>query len=109
MRALAIILLAAVSIFAQSPNVVIQTLPEAIYVENMAGNLNSVERVFFHIVIHNTAPDPVDILWARFDIVNSEGSLLSAQYSGASLTALFDSAIERRRIEPTAKQTLVLG
>jgi murein DD-endopeptidase MepM/ murein hydrolase activator NlpD len=112
MRALAIIVLLSTALgFSQSKDedIEVQTLPETIYVETMAGNLTPVERIFFHILIRNTTSKPIEILWARFDIVNAEGSLLSAQYSGATLMALFDSAIDRRRIEPSPKQTLSLA
>jgi len=36
------------------------------------------------------------------------GSFFSGQYSGQALTNLFDSAVDRKRIEPTAKKTLNL-
>jgi murein DD-endopeptidase MepM/ murein hydrolase activator NlpD len=44
--------------------------------------------------------------WVRFDLTNSPGVVLSAQYSGPALMNLFDSAIDRHRIEPTPKKTL---
>src|SRR6185295_7980481 len=37
------------------------------------------------------------------------GVLFSGQYSGSALTDLFDSAIDRKRIEPTPRQTLVIA
>jgi murein DD-endopeptidase MepM/ murein hydrolase activator NlpD len=43
--------------------------------------------------------------WVRFDLSNSQGVIFSGQYSGPSLTNLFDSAMDRRRIEPTPKKT----
>jgi murein DD-endopeptidase MepM/ murein hydrolase activator NlpD len=67
------------------------------------------ERVFFHVIVHNTSKEALDIQWIRLDVVNSEGSVLSGQYSGQALIALFDSAIERRRIEPTPPGTLTLA
>jgi murein DD-endopeptidase MepM/ murein hydrolase activator NlpD len=45
----------------------------------------------------------------RFDFTNSQGVLFAGQYSDGALMKLFDSAIDRKRIEPTAKQTLTLG
>jgi hypothetical protein len=108
MRAL-ILLLSAVFGAGQAKDLTVQTLPGTIYIETMPGNLTSIERIFFHIVLQNTTSRPIDVQWTRFDITNSEGSLLSAQYSGAALMTLFDSAIERRRIEPTPRQTLILG
>ncbi|HLH31271.1 MAG TPA: peptidoglycan DD-metalloendopeptidase family protein [Terriglobia bacterium] len=83
--------------------------PDAVYVETLAGNIVPMERVFFHIVLENQSKVPMDIQWVRFDIVNSKGALFSGQYSGSTLIGLFDSAIERRRIETTPKQTSVLG
>src|SRR5262249_41256082 len=82
---------------------------DAIYVESLAGNIVPMERVFFHIIIHNISANPIDISWIRFDVVNSEGILFSGQYSGKALVELFDSAIDRKRIEPTAKGTLTIG
>src|SRR5437763_1533225 len=83
--------------------------PDAVYLENLAGNIVPMERVFFHIVIHNVSKNAVQVDWLRFDIVNSIGVLFSGQYSGAALTSLFDSAIDRKRIEPTPKGTLNLA
>src|SRR5438045_735231 len=83
--------------------------PDAVYVETIAGNIVPMERVFFHIVIDNQSKAPMDVEWVRFDIVNSKGILFSGQYSGTALMDLFDSAVDRRRIEPTAKQTLTVG
>src|SRR5207237_9067352 len=65
--------------------------------------------VFFHFVIDNQLKTPVEVQWLRFDIVNSRGVLFSGQYSGSALMDLFDSAIDRKRIEPTARQTLNIG
>jgi len=86
----------------------ILTKPEAIYVERMEGNITPMERVFFHIVLHNASKSPLSVDWVRFDLSNSQGVIFSGQYSGAALTNLFDSAIDRRRIEPTPKKTNAL-
>ena len=50
----------------------------------------------------------MEIQWLRFDVVNSKGMLFSGQYSGAALTELFDSAMERQRIEPSADKVSIL-
>ena len=84
----------------------IVTRPDAIYVERMEGNITPMERVFFHIILHNTSMSAVSVDWVRFDLTNSQGVLLSGQYSGPALMKFFDSAIDRHRIEPTPKQTL---
>src|SRR5882724_779803 len=81
------------------------TRPESLYVERMEGNITPMERVFFHIVLHDTAKSALSVHWVRFDLTNSEGVTLSGQYSGSALVTLFDSAIDRRRIEPTPKKT----
>lgn len=107
MRILGIILLLAVSASAQDVELAVR--PDAIYVENIGGNIVPMERVFFHIVVHNKSKAPVEIQWVRFDVVNSTGVVFSGQYSGNALIDLFDSAIERRRIEPTPKETLTVG
>ena len=90
----------------QAQDLDIATRPDAIYVERMEGNITPMERVFFHIVLHNTSMNAVSVDWVRFDLSNSQGVLLSGQYSGPALMKLFDSAIDRKRIEPTPKQTL---
>jgi hypothetical protein len=82
--------------------------PDAIYVESIAGNIVPMERVFFHIIVHNIAANPIDLNWIRFDVVNVDGILLSGQYSGKALVELFDNAIDRKRIEPTTKGGLRL-
>ncbi|HEX4999577.1 MAG TPA: M23 family metallopeptidase, partial [Terriglobia bacterium] len=92
----------------RADDIEVQILPDVVYVENFAGNVAPVDRVFFHIVIRNTSAHPVEIQWARFDIAGAEGSLLSAQYSGAALMSQFDRAIDERRIAPTPRRTLVL-
>ena len=83
----------------------IVTRPDAIYIERMDGNITPMERIFFHIVLHNVSRSPLKVDWVRFDLTNSQGVIFSGQYSGPSLTNLFDSAIDRRRIEPTPKKT----
>src|ERR1700733_11105005 len=107
MRVLVLIILLASSAFAQDLEISVR--PDTVYVESIAANIVPMERVFFHLVIHNIAKENVEIQWARFDIVNSEGVLFSGQYSDKALTALFDSAIDRKRIEPTPKGTLTLS
>jgi len=82
------------------------TRPEAIYVERMDGNITPMDRVFFHIVLHDVSKEPITMDWVRFDLTNSTGVVLSTQYSGQALMSLFDSAIDRHRIEPTPKNTL---
>jgi murein DD-endopeptidase MepM/ murein hydrolase activator NlpD len=104
MHALMLTLLLSVSVFAQDLDVGVR--PDAVYVESFTGNIVPMERVFFHIVLENQSKAPIEIQWVRFDMVNSKGVLFSGQYSGSSLMDLFDSSIERRRIETTAKQTL---
>src|SRR6185369_1745965 len=91
---------------ALSQDLEILTRPDAVYVEQMQGNITPMERVFFHIVVHNQSRNPITIDWIRFDLTNSDGIDLSGQYSGKALMDLFDSAIDRRRIEPTPKKTL---
>jgi murein DD-endopeptidase MepM/ murein hydrolase activator NlpD len=91
---------------ALAQDVEIVARPEAIYVEHMEGNITPMDRVFFHIVIHDISKTVISVEWVRFDLTNSAGVVLSAQYSGTALMNLFDSAIDRRRIEPTPKKTL---
>jgi murein DD-endopeptidase MepM/ murein hydrolase activator NlpD len=107
MRTLLFSILLAVPGFAQDLDIGVR--PDAVYVESVAGNIVPMERVFFHIVLENQSKAPVDIEWVRFDMVNSKGVLFSGQYSGQALTDLFDSAIDRRRIEATPKQTSTLA
>lgn len=107
MRPLAITLLLATSAFAQDLDLAVR--PDVLYVENVGGNIVPMERVFFHVVIHNQTKTPVDVQWVRFDIVNSAGVVFSGQYSGKALIDLFDSAMERRRIEATPRGTLTIG
>jgi hypothetical protein len=103
---LAILLLIACNVCAQDLEITVR--PDSIYVESIAANIVPMERVFFHILVHNVSQSPIELNWLRYDIVNSSGILFSGQYSGPALTALFDSAIERKRIEPTPKGTLKL-
>ena len=104
MRRLLLFLLFALPAPAQDIDIVVR--PDAVYVETIAANLVPMERLFFHIVVENQSNAAVTVEWLRFDIVNSKGVLFSGQYSGAALVELFDSAIERKRIEPTTRQTL---
>jgi len=104
MRQFLLILLLAVPLSAQNIDVAVR--PDAVYVETLAGNIVPMERIFFHIVIENKAAMPIDVDWVRFDVTNSNGVLFSGQYSGAALIDLFDSSMDRRRIEPTPKGTL---
>ncbi len=106
MHALLLILLFAFA--AQAQDVDVSVRPDAVYLENAEGNIVPMERIFFHVIIDNQSKAPVEIDWVRFDLVNSRGILFSGQYSGAALMDLFDSAIDRKRIEPTPKQTLNL-
>ncbi len=106
MRAVLFLLALAVPAAAQDVGVAVR--PEAVYVENAGGNIGPMERTFFHIVIENKSAGPVDIQWLRFDVLNSAGIVFSGQYSGQALMALFDSAIDRKRIEPTARKTLTM-
>jgi murein DD-endopeptidase MepM/ murein hydrolase activator NlpD len=93
--------------FGQGVEVLVR--PETIHLEALGGNIAPMERLFFHIIVHNTSAVPADIEWIRFDLVNETGVVFSGQYSGQALSTLFDSAIERRRIEPTPGGNLTLG
>jgi hypothetical protein len=107
MRALTLIILLAIPASAQDVDLAVR--PDALFVENVGGNIVPMERLFFHVVVHNQGKMPVDVLWVRFDIVNSAGAVFSGQYSGNALIALFDSAMDRKRIEATTKGTLRLA
>ncbi len=107
MRLLAITLLLATPAFAQDVDLAVR--PDVLYVENVGGNIVPMERVFFHVIIHNQTTNAVDVQWVRFDIVNSAGVVFSGQYSGKALIDLFDSAMERRRIEATPRGTPAIG
>ena len=96
--------LAALPAFAQDVDIAVR--PDAVYVEAGGGIIVPMERVFFHIVIDNQSKAPIEVQWVRFDMTNSKGVVFSAQYLGTALTELFDSSIDRKRIEPTPKQTL---
>jgi hypothetical protein len=87
----------------------IATRPEGIYVERMEGNITPMDRVFFHIILRDISKDMLTVDWVRFDLTNSTGVVLSVQYSGTALMNLFDSAMDRRRIEPTPKKTLEIN
>ena len=104
MRRLFLIALLAVPAFGQDVDVAVR--PDIVYVETLAGNIAPMERMFFHIVIENKTKVPINVEWVRFDITNSKGVLFSGQYSSSALMDLFDSSIDRRRIETTPKQTL---
>ncbi len=104
MRELILILFFVAPVLAQDVDVAVR--PDAVYVETLTGNVVPMERVFFHIVIENKLDEPIDVDWVRFDITNSKGVLFSGQYSGNALIDLFDSSIDRKRIEPTATKTL---
>jgi hypothetical protein len=107
MRALLLFALLATPAFGQDLEISVR--PDAIYVESIAGNIVPMERVFFHIIVHNISKNPLQIDWLRFDVINSAGVLFSGQYSDKALLDLFDSAIDRKRIEPTAKGTSNIG
>ena len=83
--------------------------PDLLQVESLGGGIVPMERAFFHVVVHNISKQPIEIQWVRFDMVNSIGIVFSGQYSGNALIDLFDSAIDRKRIEPTPKETLTIG
>jgi len=106
MRQLFLTVLLAVPAFAQDVDVTVR--PDAVYVETAGGNIVPMERMFFHIVIENKGQAPINVDWLRFDLANSKGILFSGQYSGSALMDLFDSSIDRRRIETTPKQTLTI-
>src|SRR5262249_59655509 len=104
MQKVFLILSLAVPAYAQDIDVAVR--PDVVYVEALAGNIVPMERAFFHIVIENKTTARIEVEWVRFDITNSKGILFSGQYSGGALMDLFDSSIDRKRIEATAKHTL---
>jgi murein DD-endopeptidase MepM/ murein hydrolase activator NlpD len=104
MRVVFLSLFLAFPALGQDVNIAVR--PETIYVEPTGGNVVPMERVFFHVVIDNQSKVPIEVKWVRLDVTNPKGVLFSGQYSGAALIDLFDSAIDRKRIEPTSKQTL---
>jgi murein DD-endopeptidase MepM/ murein hydrolase activator NlpD len=95
--------------FAYGQDLDIGVRPSVVYIETLEGNIVPMERVFFHVVFDNQSKAPMEIQWVRFDMVNSKGVLFSGQYSGSALMDLFDSAMERKRIEATPEQTLTIG
>lgn len=107
MRVVALIFLFALSSTAQRLDIDIS--PEAIHTEELGGGIVPVSRVFFHVIFHNVSDSPIEIGWVRFDLVGTTGGVVSGQFSGSALIHLFDSAIERRRIEPTPSGTLLIG
>jgi Peptidase family M23 len=107
MRVLLLFVFLVTPAFAQDLEISVR--PDAIYVESITGNIVPMERVFFHLVIHNISKTPIQIDWLRFDVVNASGILFSGQYSDKALIDLFDSAIDRKRIEPTPKGTLTIS
>ncbi len=106
MRVSVLTLLLAVSGFAQDLDIIVR--PDAIHVEELGGGIVPVNRVFFHVIFHNVSARPIEIQWIRFDLVGTSGGVVSGQFSGPALIALFDNAMERRRIEQTPSGTLVL-
>ena len=63
---LATFLFVASSVFAQDVEIAVK--PDAIYVESTAANIVPMERVFFHIIVHNASKTPVQLAWLRFDL-----------------------------------------
>src|SRR5262249_24557998 len=104
MRVLFLLLFLTARVFAQDVDIAVR--PDAVYVENVAGNIVPMERAFFHVVVENQSKTAIELEWIRFDIVNSKGILVSGQYSGRALMDLLDTSIDRKRIEPTTRQTL---
>ncbi|MCZ6673760.1 MAG: hypothetical protein O7C75_12580, partial [Verrucomicrobia bacterium] len=110
MRVLIILLLLlclAVSAEAQDLDIVVR--PDAVYLEELNGEVVPVRRVFFHLILHNVSSEPIEIQWVRFDLVGPAGGVVSGQFSGPALMTLFDDSVQRRRIEATPSNTLVLG
>jgi murein DD-endopeptidase MepM/ murein hydrolase activator NlpD len=106
-RAFIVLLLFGIPAWSQDIDIAIR--PDPLHVESAGGNLQPMERLFFHIIVHNTSTKPLTIESLQFELGNGQVSTLSGKYSGAGLMSLFDSAIDRRRIEPTARETLELG
>jgi hypothetical protein len=107
MHKLLFILLLAAPVFAQDADVVVR--PDVVYIEPLPSNMVPMERAFFHILVENKRDMPIEVESLRFGIASPNGLLFSGQYSGNALMNLFDSSIDRKRIEPTAKQTLQIG
>ena len=99
----------AVAVPVGAQGISISVLPDAVYIEELAGDILPVKRIFFHLIFHNTFSDPVELQWVRFDLVGSAGGLVSGQFSGPALMELFDDSVVRRRIEATPAGSLVLG
>jgi murein DD-endopeptidase MepM/ murein hydrolase activator NlpD len=87
----------------------IRVLPDIVYVEELDGPIIPTRRVFFHAIFHNVTAEPIEFQWVRFDLVGTTGAVVSGQFSGSALTALFDDSVRRRRIESTVANTLVLS
>jgi len=104
MRNLLLLLVAAAPAFAQDVDVAVR--PDAVYVETLVGNIVPMERMFFHIVIENKTNLSIEVNWIRLDIANSKGVLVSTQFSGTALINFFEGSMDRKRIEPTTRQTL---
>lgn len=104
---LLLLLCLAVSAEAQDLDIVVR--PDAVYLEELNGEVVPVRRVFFHLILHNISSEPIEIQWVRFDLVGSAGGVVSGQFSGPALMTLFDDSVQRRRIEATTDETLVLG
>ncbi len=109
MRTPIVLCFALVFAVSASAQVDILVLPPAVYVEELGSDVVSLERVFFHLIFHNTSSEPVELLWVRFDLVGAAGGVVSGQFSGTALIELFDNSVERRRIEVTPLGTLLLG
>src|SRR5262245_65416754 len=99
MRVLFLLLLLADCVFAQDIDIAVR--PDAVYVENVLGNIVPMERVFFHVVVENQSQASIELEWIRFDLVNSKGILVSGQYSGHALMDLLDGSVDRNSHEPT--------
>lgn len=107
MRNLILTLLLAATAYSQDVEVV--TRPDALYIESSAGSLETLDRAFFHIIVQNVSPNPIILDRLRFELADGQGAMLSGQYSGQALVNLLDGSVDRRRIEPTPRQTLTIG
>lgn len=90
-------------------DVEVRVRPDSIYIETFAGNLTPAERAFFHLIVHNQSSAPIVIESLRFDLISGDGASLSGHYAGEALIRLFDSSVDRRRIEPAVAKSLTLG
>lgn len=106
MRAIVLSLVLATT--ASAEDLQITVLPEAVFVENIGGTVVPLDRVFFHVILHNISKEAIEVRWARIDLVGSDGASVSCLYFGKALQNLFNSSIDRRRIEPTEKSTTTL-